>query len=458
MDEPLLPRFDGDFVPASQAKLARTQELRDLFNPEQVELLFGSKASAWLTGDITPLGITEPDPVDDVVWNLLPKYQQDTVDVGDDDYAADIERIRKAFNTDSNSQRENLLAALRDTSFVMVVDTGDGKGYVAKPGGIYIATERLKQLFAGVPEVFIVDDGYDCLRGEKMCVFLEACGALRYPRPEKAPVEHHWSDRLRALRVRAGHAETSGYSDTVEDWTLQGFQDLLDHLPNLTPEQRAERARLIWESLGDLEERCGRGIFDGSYTWTHNGRYATSFPSAFLRNLNAAAWVPDANGELVAPNLVVFDTLGWKTNPFLLTKIAFKPPIIDQLAKEAGIDPAALDLLRKLGITSVADLTSRLGITDQPPPEEEAPSDDAPTVESSTESDTATADPPGDDVYNDAKDLYGDDMPNIPPGTPDPDGGDGTTGSAGHGGKGRTGTQGRSIKVCLHSTTYDKPL
>lgn len=33
----------------------------------------------------------------------------------------------------------------------------------------------------------------------------------------------------------------------------------------------------------------------------------------------------------------MFDTaLGWKPNPFLLSKLAFKPPIIDQLAREAG--------------------------------------------------------------------------------------------------------------------------
>lgn len=542
LDEPLLPRFDAGFVAASQAKLARTQELRELFSPEQIELLFGSKASAWLTGDITPdrqpeirtylmqelgvaevtpttlvprltrafleaqsddwvrrlyeflsgqeaalrrsldkiplirlddgthvvarengaakaflpsaiktgfptirlavcasvdarsfliaLGITEPDQVDDVVLNLLPKYQESKVSL--DDYAADIERIRQAFKTDSAAQREKLRLALRDTNFVVVVDTGDGKRYVAKPGGIYIATDRLKQLFAGVPGVLIVDDGYDSLRGEEMRELLEACGALRYPRPERAPAEHYWSDRLKALRASAGHAETSGHSDKVEDWTLQGFQDLLDHLPNLTPAQRAERARLIWESLGDLEERRGRGIFDGSYTWTHNGRYATSFPSAFLRSLNEAAWVPDANGELVPPNLVMFDTLGWRANPFLLTKIAFKPPIIDQLAKEAGIDPAALDLLRKLGITSVAQLTSRLGIADQ------QSADEAPTA--GAPSDTPAPDEESDsNVYDGAKDLYGDNMPDIPPGTPDPDGGDGASGGAGRGGQGGTG-------------------
>lgn len=550
-NEPLLPSFDGGFVPASQAKLARTQELRELFSPEQIAMLFSSKASAWLTEEITPdktsdlwtyltqeldvaevrpeqivarlsktfleaqtdewivslyeflsgqkalstrlsavplirldngthvvarekgtanaflpstiktgfptirpavcatvdargflisLGITEPDPVDDVVWNLLPKYRQETVDVADDDYEADIERIRAAFSTDSKTQREKLLSALRETSFVMVVDTGDGKSYVARPSGIYIATDRLKQLFAGVPDVLIVDDGYACLRGEEMRELLEACGALRYPRPEKAPIENHWSDRLKELRIRAGHAETSGYSDNVEDWSLQGFEDLLDHLPKLTSEQRVERARLIWESLGDLEERRGRGIFDGSYTWSHKGKYTTSFPAAFLRTLNEAAWVPDANGELSPPNLVVFDTLGWKTNPFLLTKITFKPPIIDQLAKEAGIDPAALDLLRKLGITSVADLTFRLGIRDQPPVEEENPPSDASSDEPSAGEENDTSEPSSDDVYDDAKDLYGDDMPDIQPGTPDPDGGDVATGGTGHGDQAGTGT------------------
>ena len=366
LDEPLLPRFDGGFVAAGQAKLARTQDLRELFSPEQVGLLFGSEASAWLTGDITldrepeirqylihelgitevtpatlvprinrtfleaqsdewvlrlyeflsgqeaalrrrldtiplirlddgthvvarengkakaflpsaietdfptirravcatvearnflvSLGITEPDPVDDVIWNVLPKYRQDKVEVDDEAYAADSERIRAAFNTDSKMQREKLLAVLRDTSFVKVIDTGNGKGYVAKPSGTYIATERLKQVFAGVPGVFIVDDRYDCLRGENMRELLEACGALRYPRPQDAPDALTRDERL-ALRRQTGHEETSGINDRIVDWELQGLEALIELLPKLTPEQRGERARLIWESLGDLEER-----------------------------------------------------------------------------------------------------------------------------------------------------------------------------------------------------------
>lgn len=206
---------------------------------------------------------------------------------------------------------------------------------------------------------------------------------------------------------------------------MDGFDELMEILPGLEPEERTVRARLIWESLGDLEERRGRGVFDGLYSWTHYGSYKKDFPSAFVRRLNAAAWVPDENGDLQPPNQVIFESLGWKPNPFLLAQITFKPPIIEQLAKEAGIDPDALDLLRKYGITSASDLMSRLGISD-PVPEIE---DDA-----DAENDVVETEDP--DVYKDAEDLYGDDMPDIPEGSYDPAGDDevGRSNSGGTGG------------------------
>jgi len=538
-DEELLPTFDDGHVTAHQAKLARTQELRELFSPEQVAALFGSEVAAWLSGDITQdkapeirqylmreldideitptklvpsltksfleaqsdewvlrlyeflsgqekalrrhldtvalirlddgthvvarengkakaflpsaiatsfptmrravcatpevrlfliaLGITEPDPVDDVIWNLLPKYQQQEVDVGDAAYAADIERIRAAFSTDSTAQKEKLRSALRDTNFVMVVDTGDGKAYVAKPGEIYVATDRLQQLFAGVPDILLVDNEYDCLRGEDIRDLLVSCGASRYLLPQATPSGLGHSEKAQ-IRREAG-LERASWESQPEDFTLRGLTQLLEFLPTLKPAEAAARVKVLWEALADLEAR-GTAAFYGAYKWGYSHEAKTArFDATFIRTLNQVAWVPNADGELVPPGLVVFDTLGWKPNPFLLTKIAFKPPIIDQLAKEAGIDPAALDLLRKLGITNVADLTSRLGITN--PPSEPEPS---------TESEPETNEPSDGDVYDGAKDLYGDDMPDIPPGTPDPDGGDDVGVGAGRGDQGRSGT------------------
>ena len=53
------------------------------------------------------LGLTQPDPVDDVIRNILPAYQGSEVDLAS--YAADIDRILKASRTDSAAQREKLL-------------------------------------------------------------------------------------------------------------------------------------------------------------------------------------------------------------------------------------------------------------------------------------------------------------------------------------------------------------
>lgn len=536
-DEELLPTFDDGHVTAEQAKLARTQELRELFNPEQVAALFGSEVAAWLSDDITEvktpeirkylmreldideirpekvipnlnkafleaqpdgwilqlyeflssqgktvrtylgtvplirledgthvvthengeakaflpsdiatgfptvrrdvcstsdalaflrsLRITEPDPVDDVIRNVLPKYRQDEVDVDDEAYAADIERISAAFSTDSTAQKEKLRSALRETTFVMVIDTGDGKGYVAKPGEIYIATDRLQQLFAGVPDILIVDNDYDCLRGEDIRDLLVSCGASRYLIPQSTPSGLGHSEKAQ-IRREAG-LERASWESPPEDFTLRGLTQLLEFLHILKPEEAAARVKVLWEALADLEAR-GTAAFHGSYKWGYSHETKTArFDAAFVRTLNQVSWVPNADGELVPPGLVVFDALGWKPNPFLLTKITFKPPIIDQLAKEAGIDPAILDLLRR-DPAIVAELTSRLSTNPTPEPEP------------STAIEPVADEPSGDDVYDGAKDLYGDDMPDIPPGTPDPDGGDGVGTAAGGGGQGRTGT------------------
>lgn len=522
--EEMLPTSDNRYIRATQAKLARTQELRVLLNPRQIAALFGPEVSGWLSGEITQdkapdirlylmrhleideitptklipsltkkfleaqpdswvlqlyeflngqesalrryldtaplirledgthvvarengeakaflpsniatgfptvrravcttpealaflnsLKITEPDPVDDIIRNVLPKYRQEELNLEDDVYTSDIERICAAFRTDSTSQKEKLRAVLRDTSFVMVVDASESKPFFAKPGKIYIATDRLKQLFAGVKGVLIVDDSYDCLRGESVRDLLESCGALRYPRPLEAPTVLSAEEKLE-LRRKTGYETTSGANDRVTDWLLQGFDALIELLPKLQLEQRAERGRLLWESLGDLEERRGRGIFDGSYTWSHYGERKTPpFPAAFIRRINKAAWVLNSDNELVPPCLVVFDTLNWKSNPFLLTKIAFKPPLIDQLAKEAGIDPEALDLLRKLGITNVSDLTARLGI-----------------IESGQKTET-----PEPDASESTDDEGSGDAPDTNPGTSTQNGGGSRTGNSGSGG------------------------
>jgi hypothetical protein len=335
------------------------------FLPSTIETSFPTVRKAVCTSKdarkfLESLGLTEPDPVDDVVWNILPKYRRDEVDVDDDEYAADMRRILDAFRTDSKAQREKLLAALRETDFVGAVAAQDGTACFIKPGGVYLATARFKELFAGVEDVMLVDDGYDCLRGEEVRELLEACGAARSLLPVAVDPRLTWQQKYE-LRVAGGCESTSG-GERLEDYDIRGLDELIALLPKLEPNVSAKRGALLWEALAEMGDRRGTSWFSGTYEWTYYHWRSASFDSSFVRKLNKSAWVPFVDGNLRLPSEVEFDTLRWKGNPFLESKVRFKPPIIEQLAKEAGIDPGVLVLLKRLGVTSEEELRRRLGV------------------------------------------------------------------------------------------------
>jgi len=309
------------------------------------------------------LGLTEPDPVDDVIRNVLPRYEGEMSSVPPD-YAGDIQRILNAFQTDSKSRREALIAALRDSQFLATIEAKDRRKQLARPPDVYIATQRLQELFDGVPGVLLVDDSQDCLRGESVRELLEASGASRYL--ETQPTARRLSgDDLADMRRSAGWAKTTG-GDSVEDFTLRGLEELLDVLADLDAVSRQHRSKTLWEALCDLHDRRGSGPFTGTYQWFYHSWHTQEFDAAFLDLLNRREWVPDAEGRLSRPGQVVFDALtpAWKSDPFLLTKIHFKPAALEMLAREAGIEPGVLELLKLLGVTSESELRSRLGLSE----------------------------------------------------------------------------------------------
>ena len=229
-----------------------------------------------------------------------------------------------------------------------------------------MSTERLKNLFAGIAGIKLVDNGYAVFRGEEVRDLLVACGADRYLRPMKDA--SLTSEERLELRKQQGQVECS-YS-SVEDQTLLGLDELLAAFSGLSARERRTKAKLLWEELSYLEDRRGKTVFSGNYTWTYyRNHYSTPFDSAFVRRLNESEWIPDEEGILQRPELIPFESLDWTSNSFLQEKILFKSPIIYQLAEEAGFEPQVLDLLQKYGITSASELIDRLGLPENGRPE-----------------------------------------------------------------------------------------
>ena len=316
------------------------------------------------------LGLREPDLVDDVIENILPRYQGDAVEVSVEDYAIHIQRISRAFSTDSRTQRRKLVDRLRFARFVRAVDAGSGSRLLECPdqqeeGKLYFPTDGLKALFDGVAGVHFVDAEYTCLVDGNAEDLLRSCG-VSFQLAEIWYGDTELTDHEKnELRKSTGNESNSRpWDDTIYDKTLHGLDHLLSALPKMEKESKTQKAMLLWEALCDLEGQAGRKAFTGTYEWFYQRERTANFPAAFVRQLKRTAWVPGEDGELARPDLVLFDRLGWRSHPFLEAEIGFKRPIIDTLAQEAGLEPGAIDLMRQEGLTE-AELRELIELRNQ---------------------------------------------------------------------------------------------
>ena len=358
-EAPIIRRSDGKHVPAfvddiPQAYLPGKQTNFHTVHPEACST-DGSRQF------LMAIGLSLPDPVDDIIQNVLPKYCEEDIDVDDADYEKDIARIVDAFQTDSTARRAELVDRLSKTNFLYAVDA-ENEQWWKTPEMVYFKTDRLASLFDGVEDVLFVDPSYECLRGEKVRSMLEACGTSRYLRREEVPCKLPHSE-LKEIRRKAGLERSTWGSPS--DFSLRGVDELLDHMASLPADERRSRAATLWDALSDVASHIP-GAFEGTYKWSYYQEYKSAeFDASFVRRLNEIAWVPTEDGEFRVPAEVSFETLGWRPAPFLLSKIRFRPAEIDLLAEKVDIEAEVLYLLKEHGLTNMAAVRDRLGLPEE---------------------------------------------------------------------------------------------
>lgn len=357
--QPIVRLEDGSHVPPV------VEAEPQAFLPGDVETSFPTvRAGVCRTDEarefLKSLGLTEPDPVDDVIRNVLPKYR-DGAELSDEEYASDVDLMLRAFETDSRAQQDRLVKRLTETPWVRSVDGSGKRGLWAKPGELYFATESLRRLFDGVGDVSLVDPDIPCLKGKEARRMLQRAGATRHLKPIEVKCDLP-SEKLDQIRGRAGLGDMTW--STIEDKSIRGLDALLDRFEELEPHDRLSRARDLWDALADLKKRRGSRPFEGAYTWGwHRLRRVASFDAAFVRMLNQRRWIPDPSGNLLRrPGSVAFEKTGWEPDSFLQSRVSFETPEWELLAREAGIEPGVLHLLREMEVTSEAELRMRLGV------------------------------------------------------------------------------------------------
>lgn len=296
------------------------------------------------------LKLSEPDPVDDVIQNVLSHYRSLPVNRTDADYDSDARRIRDAYLTDSDQARRKLVDALKSSHFVRSVNAASGAKKFLKPEQVYRSTQRLRDVFSGIGSVWLVDDSLPALTGELARQMLTACGTLDVLRV--APIEGILTDdEKRSLRVKRGAEASSSDSIEGDAWCVE-LDDFLGLLPTLPPEDARRRALAFWLLLRDTLRDRREAYFQLRYSWSYyQNRWEISYPATWVRTLQSRNWIPDDAGQLRRPSELCFSQVATEIrevpSPFLAEILGFRPEAMKELAEKEGIDLEMLNLLKR---------------------------------------------------------------------------------------------------------------
>jgi hypothetical protein len=454
INEPLLPKYKGNYIQAKQALIAGTKDLRNLLNIDQLSLLFGKnyqwldegisqdrtpdlrkylidelavteikpetiinnlgidflekqtdtwirelyeflnkqkalheeiktmpiirlsdsshvtpykngKPSVFLPGKETEfptvhkavcntdasleflvsLGLREPNLVDNVIRNILPKFDNPENNFTVETYKQAMSRILEAYTTDSENQRNRLISELKTKKFVAVVDAVLGKHSYELPSNVYFPTDSLTTLFSGIKDIYFINEQYG-LKGDKYRSLLELCGVSRNLRLIEKADDFTLQEKAQ-MRRDAGSIDSS-WDNVKNDYTLYGLEELLYHIDKLDINEKNVKTKLLWKELHNLYERRRDSVFVGTYTWGYFQRsHSCNFDTYFIRLLNQREWIPDANGNLNRPADINFNQLGWENHEFLLSKIHFKSNEVQEFEEKTGLKVVPPEKLEK---------------------------------------------------------------------------------------------------------------
>jgi hypothetical protein len=328
------------------------------------------------------LGLTQPDPVDDVIINVLPPFTGPTNTLTDDQYSRAFNRILDAFQTDSTSRRDKLVNKLRELYFVRSRNAKTCEIQYRLPGSVYFPAERLTTVFRDCSEIWFADDYCAALKGEAPRKLLEACGIRDYLRRIAVEATLDWQEAL-AIRRTEGHLD--GTWGNTEDYDVDGLASAAKRISTLPLAEAEPLASTLWQILLHTLREARESFFQGSYTWGYfKSQWTAPFPAKFVKSLRAIPWLPGPGQTPKLPGEICFSALpksiSGSPSPALQALLGFKPEVIQQLADQVGVDPSVIDLVKKHGLTEdkLLHLLRQAGLENkaqdaEPPPAPSAP-------------------------------------------------------------------------------------
>lgn len=284
---------------------------------------------------LVSFGLKTPDVVDEIIKNVLPKYQQDNLaPITEDENLDDVQKIINAYRTVSKDQQEKLLGELQDVPLVLAVNQNTHKKIFKPISDVYILEGYLQVYFKDNPRIWELDYHYLHLKNLLLHLGVKNEVAVQYQKPSR--------EQYVILKSQHGH-HIRGTDRFDPNCEIEGLKFAVEH-------PTKERALFIWNQiLQDIPhliqgtvETCSRRNFDKNVVKERK----LSRAGKLLVN---TAWLPDKEGSFRKPSEISPTHLpeGFIDNKFLASKLEMQAVNIQAVAEDLGVDETVLDLFVK---------------------------------------------------------------------------------------------------------------
>ncbi len=306
------------------------------------------------------LGITEPDDLYETLTSLIPQLAANEATLPDDEtYNANVCKIASAFRQADRNQVNLLESKLKVISWLRGRHGELRSTTLMRPTDLYAPTDRLVNFFKTAENVWFPDlppEAQDILPQ------LDLMGLRQYPSFVRA--KNHALTEIELKNIEPDERKRGN----PVDHEMQGLREFLVRFSNEVPSKRANYSRILWFVLCEIVSNSDPPFAEVPRDFRSRMINERAKPK-WIKQLQAEAWLPDADGKLHPPADLSLSQLPEEFTRIkkLATMLEMKDVLLESLARQCGISADILDFVR-LNADRITELmnSSQAVSTDKP--------------------------------------------------------------------------------------------
>jgi len=283
------------------------------------------------------LGLGEPDLFAEIREFVIPKYKSGKLNIGDDEYFEDFQKLLSALKGQNSAKRQELLSNMQDSWIIQTFNSATKQKKFVKPKEAYLNIPELRSYFEGYESTYFVSEELQTkFDKQELDNLLKELNVAHEPkrvgfRPDLVSNPELENEMRNQSNGRASYQD-------VTDYSLDG----LDHF--FSKPMSFEQSIILWNILIQIVESKSRSdaktFFQGEYKWKYYSWYHRNFKADFTKSLQQHLWLVDRQGNLRRPSEIAVSDL---SNEYeidssnleaLREALEFKSDIFEQLPKD----------------------------------------------------------------------------------------------------------------------------